>query len=157
LVAEIVGQDTVLSATAGRALCESTTTVGQPTRRRAFVLRTWVARLAALAADADLSIGATAAAAAATVDPWRTDTLVLNAFEAITQAVAAEDRFRLTTTSGRDGPALRAASIVGAAVLLATAGEVLPIRSANGAGRTTATFDGAIATIWKSAAFDGNA
>lgn len=138
-------------------MCESTATVGEPTRRRAFVLRTWVARLAALAADADLSIAAAAATATATVDSRRTDTLVLNALETVTQAVAAEDRFRLTTTSGRDDPALRAASVASAAVLLATAGEVLPIRSANGAGRTTATFDGAIATIWKSAAFDGNA
>jgi hypothetical protein len=157
LVAEIVGQDTVLSVAALGALCESPATVGEPTGRRAFILHTGVARLAAIAADADLSIAAAATTTAVTVNPGRADALVLNARESITQAIAAEDRFLLTATSSRDDTALRSAFIASAGVLLATAGEVLAIRSADGAGRAAAAFDGAIATIWKSATFDGNA
>jgi len=157
LVAEIVGQDTVLSVTAGRALCESPATVGEPTRRRAFVLSTGVDRLAARAADADLSIGATNATAAVAVDACRADTFVLDALVPVSETVAAANSCLLTATLGRNDAAFRSASIASAAVLLATAGEVFTIRSANGPCRTTATFDGAIATIWKSAAFDGNA
>jgi len=138
-------------------LCESPATVGEPTGRRAFVFYTGVARFAAIAVDADLAIAATSAAATATVDPRGTNALVLNACESITQAVTAEDRFLLTATSGRNGAALGAALIASAAVLLAAAGEILAICTADGAGWAAATFDGPIATIWKSSTFDGNA
>jgi hypothetical protein len=120
-------------------------------------LRTGVTRFAAIAVDADLAIAASIATAAIAVAPRRANALVLNARESVTQAVAAEDSFLLAATSGWDDATLRAAPIASAAVLLAAAGEILAIRAANGAGWAAATFDGTIATIWKSSTFDGNA
>ena len=156
LVAQVAGEGAFRAAGAGRAHRLGSAPVGKTTWRRAIVLDAGKTRRAALAVNADLVTNAVYRTPVIAVCAGRADAFIVLAADLVcADTVTAGDGLARLAAASNDSSALgttRTRSSAGN--FLASADEVLPVRSAECSFGTGAALDRTVASVREGAALD---